>query len=413
MTQAAPPGTGAPSAATTAEGKPLLAGVRVLDFGRYIAGPYCATILGEYGAEIIRIEKLDGSEDRYTTPITEDGQGAGFMQMGRNKLSVTLNPMKEEGREIVRKLVRTADVVLANLPLQTLEAMGLDYESLKAIKPDIILTHVSAFGPIGPMATDVGFDGIGQAMSGTLYMGGTPEHPHRAAVNWVDFGTALHSAFGTLAALYEKQRSGRGQMVTTSLLGTAISLNNVPLIEQSVIDINRVASGNRAQSAGPSDVYRCKDGWLLVQVVGNPLFARWCKLVGEPGWIDDPRFDTDQKRGDNGEIISERMSRWCAERTLDEARRALVEAKVPCGAVLSPQQALDHPQVQAMGILQPVEYPGLPSPAPVARVPIGLSVSGGGIQRRAPLLGEHTDEVLESLGYDAAARAGLRERRVI
>ena len=158
----------------------VLEGIRVLDFGRYIAGPFCATLLGDMGAEVIRIEKVDGSEDRYLSPINENGDGAMFMQMGRNKKSVTLNPMKPEGREIVKKLVATADVVVANLPPDTLKTMGLDYESLTEIKPDIILTMISAFGTGGPYANRVGFDGLGQAMSGNMFMSGTPDQPVKA-----------------------------------------------------------------------------------------------------------------------------------------------------------------------------------------------------------------------------------------
>ena len=142
----------------------VLEGIRVLDFGRYIAGPYCATLLGDMGADVIRIEKVDGSEDRFLSPVTENGDGAMFMQLARNKRGLTLNPMKPAGREIVKKLVATADVVVANLPPDTLKAMGLDYESLSAIKPDIILTMISAFGRGGPYSNRVGFDGLGQAM---------------------------------------------------------------------------------------------------------------------------------------------------------------------------------------------------------------------------------------------------------
>ena len=184
----------------------LLQGIRVLDFGRYIAGPYCAALLAEYGAEVIRIEKREGSEDRFVAPIGAGGEGSLFLQMNRNKLSLTVDPMSAEGREIVRKLVRTADVVVANLPDQSLAAMGLDFASLCASKPDIIATTSSAFGSNGPMARNVGFDGVGQAMSGAVFMTGEPDQPYRAQVNWVDFGTALHCAFGTMAALMERRR---------------------------------------------------------------------------------------------------------------------------------------------------------------------------------------------------------------
>ncbi len=390
-----------------------LSGVRVLDFGRYIAGPYCAALLAEYGADVIRIEKRGGSEDRFTTPITENGEGAGFLQMNRNKRSMTLDPMTPAGREVVRKLVQTADVVVANLPAQTLKAMGLDDDSLRAIKPDIILTTSSAFGSTGPLATRVGFDGVAQAMCGSLYMTGEPDQPYRAQINWVDFGTALHTALGTMVALMEKQRSGRGQKVEGSLLGTALSLNNAVLIEQDVIHIDRVPTGNRGQTSAPVDVFRTKDGWILCQVVGRPLFERWAKLMGDSHWLTDSRFDTDESRGIHGEIISERMSRWSAERTTDEAITALGEAKIPCGPVLTPQQALDHPQTAALGFYTPTDYPGLPRPAPVSAVPLNMTVTQGGIRHRAPTCGEHTEEVLKELGYDAAHISMLRDQKAI
>jgi len=394
------------------EGLPL-SGIRVLDFGRYIAGPYCAALLAEYGADVIRIERRGGGEDRFTAPITSDGQGGGFLQMNRNKRSLTLDPTSPRGREIVRQLVATADVVVANLPAPALKSMGLDDDSLRAIKPDIILTTSSAFGPVGPLSSSVGFDGVGQAMCGSIYMTGEPDQPYRAAINWVDFGTALHNAFGTLIALMERGKTGRGQCVQASLLGTALSLNNAPLIEQAVVAPNRVPTGNRGQTSAPLDIWRTKDGWLLCQVVGRPLYERWARLMGEPQWLTDPRFDTDESRGIHAEPISERMARWCAERTNEEAIRDLGEAKIPCGPVLSPQQALDHPQTAALGIYKPVEYPGLPKPAPVSAVPLHMSVTQGGIRRRPPTIGEHTDEILAELGYDAAAIAELRTQQVI
>src|SRR6476646_11833123 len=204
----------------------VLAGVRVLDFGRYIAGPYCAALLAEHGAEVIRIEKREGSEDRFQAPVAATGEGALFLQMNRNKRGMTLDPMRPEGQAIVRKLVATADVVVANLPPQTLAAMRLDHESLKAIKPDIILTTVTAYGRGEPYGERVGFDGVGQAMAGAVYMTGTEDQPYRAQVPWVDFGTALHCAFGTMAALMARKMSGKGQWVEGALLATAVAFGN-------------------------------------------------------------------------------------------------------------------------------------------------------------------------------------------
>ena len=391
----------------------VLEGVRVLDFGRYIAGPYCAALLAEHGAEVIRIEKLQGSEDRYQAPVAKSGEGALFLQMNRNKLGMTLDPMLPEGQEVVRKLVATADVVVANLPPQTLRDMKLDYASLTAVKPDIILTTVTAYGRGGPYSDRVGFDGIGQVMSGAVYMTGTEDQPYRAQVPWVDFGTALHCAFGTMAALMARKMSGKGQWVEGALLATAVTFGNALLIEQAVIAPNRVPTGNRGQTAAPVDLFRTKDGWILAQVIGEPLYRRWAKLMGEAHWLDDPRFKDDISRGDNGAVISERMGRWCAERTTAQALEVLAKARIPSGPVLKPQQTLDDPHINAMGFFQATEFPGAPKPAPIAKAPVWLSQTPGAIKRRAPTLGEHTEAILRSLGYDEGAIADLRSKRVI
>jgi crotonobetainyl-CoA:carnitine CoA-transferase CaiB-like acyl-CoA transferase len=391
----------------------VLKGIRVLDFGRYIAGPYCGTLLGDMGAEVIRIEKVDGSEDRFLSPISDKGDGGLFMQLARNKKCLTLNPMKPEGREIVKKLVKTADVVIANLPPDTLQAMGLDYESLKATKPDIILTTVSAFGRGGPYANRVGFDGLGQAMSGAMYMSGTPDQPVKAYPPYIDFGTASLSAFGTMAALFERQKTGKGQMVEGSLFNTALTMMNGTAIEQNAIQCNRVATLNRSQTSGPADTFKTKDGWVLVQSVGGPLFKRWADLIGEDHWLDDPRFKDDISRGNNGELISERTATWCAKRTSKQVLEEMEAARLPAGPVLSPQEVLDDPHVAAKGLFQYVDYPGLDKPAPLMRTPIELSETPGEIRSRPPTLGEHTDEIMQELGYSQAQIAILREKRVV
>ena len=391
----------------------VLGGVRVLDFGRYIAGPYCASLLAEHGAEVIRIEKRDGSEDRHQVPLPGAGVGGLFLQMNRNKRGMTLDPMTEAGRDVVRRLVATADVVVANLPPQTLIAMGLDEASLRAVKPDIILTTVSAFGEGGPYSERVGFDGVGQAMSGAVYMTGEPDQPYRANAAWVDFTTALHAAFGTMAALMAKRQSGEGQRVETALFANAVTVTNAMLIEQAVVQADRIPTGNRGQTAAPVDIFKTRDGWVMTHVVGTPLYKRWARLMGEPEWLTDPRFADDISRGDNSVPISARMAAWCAERDTAAIVEILAEARIPAGPVLKPQQVLDDPHVQAMGFFQPVDYPGLPKPAPIARAPVRLSKTPGEIRHRAPLLGEHTHAILAELGYDEAAIAELRRLAVI
>ena len=391
----------------------VLDGIRVLDFGRYIAGPYCAALLADLGADVIRIERIGGGEDRWVAPIADDGVGALYVTMNRNKRAMTLDPSSADGRAIVKKLVATADVVVANLPPEVLRALALDLESLRRVKPDIILTTVTAFGAGGPWSHKHGFDGIGQVMSGAAYMTGTLEQPYRASVAWVDCGTASLAAFGTLAALMERQKTGRGQKVEGALLRTAVAFNNPALVEQQVIQVNRVPTENRGQTSAPSDLFRTRDGWIIAYAIGNPMFARWARMMGEDGWLTDPRFKDDEARGNHSELISKRVNEWTTQRTTEEALKELEAAKIPAGPLYTPQQALDDAHIRQARLLVDTDYPGLPRPAPLAPTPVDLSETPGTFRHRAPTLGEHTDAILAELGYTPAEIAALRDKGVV
>jgi crotonobetainyl-CoA:carnitine CoA-transferase CaiB-like acyl-CoA transferase len=364
---------------------------------------------------VIRIERLGGGEDRGFIPVGagEDGGGAMFLAMNRNKLGMTLDPAAPKGREIVRKLVATADVVVANLPPAVLRSLALDLDSLRGTKPDIILTTVTGFGAGGPLSHKHGFDGIGQAMSGAVSLSGTPEQPIALKVPWVDFGTACLSAFGTMAALMERGKSGRGQKVEGALLRTALAFANSLLIEQALTGVSRVATVNRGFNSAPADIFRTKDGWIVATVIGQPMFRRWCRMIGEEHWLADPRFADDQARADHGEIVSARMGEWCAARTCEEALAELEKASIVAGQVYSPQQALDDAHIRAAHLLEERDFPGLERTVPLAPTPIELSETPGAYRRPAPLLGEHTDRILASLGYGIDEIAALHAERVV
>jgi crotonobetainyl-CoA:carnitine CoA-transferase CaiB-like acyl-CoA transferase len=387
-------------------------GIRVADFGRYIAGPYCAALLADLGADVIRVEKREGREDRTLVSLAqnEDGtprEGAMFLQMNRNKRSLTCDPMNDAGREVVRRLIKSADVVVANLPAETLKAMGLDWASVSALNPRAILAVGTAFGLEGPYAGRVGFDGVAQAMSGATWFSGTEEQPVRCSAPYVDFGTASLLALGVAAALRSREQTGRGQMVEGALLRTALTFFAPTLIEEDALAIGRRPTLNRSQTAGPSDIYKAKDGWITVAVNGDPLFRRAARLIGAPEWLEDARFSSDKARGDNGEIISERVAAWVAQRTSAEAIAAFEGARVPAGPVLRPRQTLDDPHVKGGDFFVDVEYPGVGS-AKVAATPVKLHGTPGTVRRRPPTLGEHTGEVLAELGFSPMEIAVLK-----
>jgi crotonobetainyl-CoA:carnitine CoA-transferase CaiB-like acyl-CoA transferase len=251
-------------------------------------------------------------------------------------------------------------------------------------------------------------------MSGAVYRQGLPDLPIRTVVPYADFGTALTLTIGVMMALYHRDRTGEGQHVEGALLPTALMLSNAFLIERELLQVDKPRMGNRGASVAPCDLYRTADEqWVLLQVAGQPMFKRWCRLVGRDELFDDPRFADDDTRWANGDILSDIMADWCADKSKAEVLTLLEAAKMPAAPLHSTQDVLDDPHVQAMGYLHRMPFPGAACDVPIIETPFRMSATPGSIRRRAPLLGEHTDDVLGEIGYDAARIAELRANSVV
>ncbi|MBI3470515.1 MAG: CoA transferase, partial [Candidatus Solibacter usitatus] len=282
---------------------PPLKGIRVIDFGRFIAGPYCGMLLADLGADVIRVDRRGGSEDRNVGPVAAGGEGGLYLSLNRNKRGITLDPAHPDAAAIVRRLIGTADIVIANLPIEVMRKMGIDYDSLRAIRPEIILVMISAFGPDGPYAQRVGFDAVAQAMSGAMSLTGFKGPPVRSVVPFEDYGTGLHAAFGAMAALYQRQQTGQGQMVDASLLATGVTFMQALLAERHVTGVDRRQAGNAGFWSAPSNAYPVRDGWIVAAVIGDPMFRRWTRLMGRDDLRNDPRLKDDQSRADHRDLI--------------------------------------------------------------------------------------------------------------
>jgi len=392
----------------------VLENIRVLDITRYVAGPVCAAQLADLGAEVIHIENVGGAEDRSPLPVDPRyPAGAGFIQVNRNKKSLTLDLGSATGQDILRRLVQSSDILVMNLPQKAAVSMGIDYATVRQIRADIIVVHITSFGNEGPYSSRTGFDAIAQVMSGGTYLSGWPQEPMKSAAPWVDMTTGNHATTGALAALLHRNATGQGQYVEVNLWQSALSVVNYFLMEETLTDIGRAGIGNRAPSGGPADLVATTDGAVYVAVLGNPMFQRFSELLGQPGLAEDARFLSDELRASNGVVLSQLTAAWCADKTTLEALDLLAAARIPAGPLLKPREILDDDHVKAAAYIQYVNVPGLAVPVPYVRPAYRLSETPATIDSGPPLPGEHTDAILQDLGYSAAQIAEFRSISVV
>lgn len=399
--------------------KRVLDDVRVLDFGRFIAAPYCGMILADMGAEVIRIDRPGGEEDRTIGLIGPNGQNVSYPSYARNKKGITLNLMNkkdENSRRVLTDLVKKTDVVLYNFSPNAAKLMGLTYEELAAIKPDIIVSAVSCFGSDGPYANRVGFDFMAQAMSGAMALGGFPDlPPQRSHLPFADFSTALNSTVGILLALRHRDQTGEGQMVDLALLQSVVSFTAPQIAEAETLGRLRPRVGNRAPYLGPSDLYKCKDGYVFIATIMDSLWRRLAKAIGHDELLDDPDLHNDLQRFESREKVDPLVAEWTANHTIDEVIAAMEEARIPCARYMELDEVSKDPHVQARNMIEYIdmEEPGLEN-LPICGIPIKLSKTPGRVETRAPRVGEHNDRIYqEMLGYSDEFIAELKESGIV
>ena len=386
-----------------------LAGLRVLDLGRYQAGPRCALMFARMGAEVIKVEALNGDESRRNGP-TVRGQSAYWVQYNSGKKSLAINLRTDEGKEVLRDLVKVSDIFLQNFRPGTIDIMGFGYDVLKELNPKIIMINVSAYGQTGSMKDQVGFDPIGQAMGGLMSLTGTPDDaPMRTAFPLIDRITSLHATIGALAALRERDISGEGQTIDVCLADTGFTTNDIPISAY-------LGSGHVVQREGNGKglggTYQTKDGWIIIAANNDAMWGRMCEAVNKPEWLEDTRFSTRADRQANNDALEDELTEWFSERNTRAAAEHLSAHSVPCAPVNTVEQAAKEPLLQEREMMMEI-----PDPVAGTMWVTGKSIKFGRtpmVVNPTPLIGEHTRELLSDvLGYDDEKIGSLEDSQVI
>ncbi len=392
-----------------------LDGIKVLDLARYVSGPYCAQMLGDFGADVIKVEKPD-TGDIMRGPGAATGDDKLYMLMfNRNKRSLTLDLRHPRGREILASLIEEADVLVENFRPGTMEAMGFGWDKVSALNPRLVMARISGFGQDGPWATRPAFDAIAQAEGGLMQLTGSPDGEATMFGSIViDYSTGTNAALGVMAALHARARTGRGQVVDVPLLDTAMSFLMTAVAEHHRDGTVMGRKGNRDRYSAPTNTYRTGDGERLHLMAGNQKhFEALLEIMGEVQVMDDPRFATPAERLINADLVDETVAGWFLRHDRDWLLDRLLAAEVPCARLANVADLAENPQVKHRGQIIEVGHAKL-GPVRMQGNPIRLTDTPVETHRAVPTLGQQTDEVLgEWLNLDADAIAALRQENVI
>ena len=391
-----------------------LDGIRVLDLSRVIAGPWCGAILGDFGADVIKVEDTDAGDESRTWPPKKDGETAAYLLFNRNKRGMTLDLKSPEGVEVIKALVRKSDVLVENFRTGTMESFGLGYDVLAEINPRLIYCSVSAFGRTGPRKDSPGYEALMQAFSGIMSITGEPGGPPvRSAVSFLDLTTGILCALGVTAAVHQRERTGLGQRVDGSLLDTAIALLAYHAEGYLLAGLVPKALGSGHPSLSPYRNFKCRDGqWIFIAAANDRFWGKLTRALDLEAMAADPRFMKNGDRVANRAELEAMLEKIIGEYDREPLLKRLEEADVPATPVNTVDQVMNDPQTIARGMIERVVHPKL-GEIPVVGTPLKFSRMNPGVRRAAPLRGEHTDAVLAECGLSSERIRELRDKKVI
>ncbi len=393
--------------------KEPLDGVRVVDFTRVLSGPFCTAVMADLGAEVIKIESMKGDDYRHVPPFTS-GESAFFLLINRGKKSVVVDLKSDDGQKIVHELIKTADVVVENFKPGVVERLGIDYETCRALRPDIIYSSISGFGQNGAMSSRPAYDIIVQAASGVMQSTGFADNsPTLVGEAMADLLAGLFAAWGVSSALYEREKTGLGRYLDISMFDCMFSMLPTSIAQWSYGRHLPNRTGNRHPISVPFGTYQASDGYFVLAILNDNLFTHFLNVIGQGDLADDERLAGDEARSKNEPRVRELIENWCKKLTVDEVITTLSEAGVPAGPIWNIEQAMDSDQVRERELMTEVDHKTL-GKALVLEQPVHFKGQKRGQIDAPPILGEHTSSVLRDLcNLTTEQLTDLNDRRIV